>query len=331
MKRFNHVTVIPLLVSFLVVAGCAPSRPKAPPIAWIQGAEGRFSSDDIIDLHTATHLDFQSLIEKLAPNDLVFVGEIHNNAEHHLIQVQILQALMACCGPVDVAMEFFRTPQQPVLDSYLAGEMDEREFLKAVEWDTSWGYPYHLYRPLISLARENGSRILALNVPQELVKRVARVGIGGLTPEERDRLPLQIDLSVRAHREYVRNAYLMHPRTRIPSFEFFYEAQCVYEEFMAESLADYFIEAGRHHRKVVAFTGNGHLVYGFGIPSRVTKRIPVTSVTILPFALTKETPLSNEIADFLWLTSSKGIMPSHMSMRIRAASWSSKDAHHCRF
>lgn len=312
MKIVNQRTSVLLLMILVLLAGCAPSRPKAPPVAWIHGAEGRYGMGDIVDLHQAKPLDFQSLIEKVAPNDLIFVGEVHDNAEHHLIQVQILQALMACCGPVDVAMEFFRTPQQPVLDRYVAGGMTEREFLEEVGWDVNWGYPYHLYRPLITLARENGSRLLAINVPLELVRKVARVGLDGLTPEERDRLPRQIDLTVEAHRDYVHKAYLMHPRVGLPDFQFFYEAQCVYEEVMAESIAVYFKEAGRHRRKVAAFTGNGHLVYRFGIPSRVAKRIPVASVTILPYSLTEGTPLPTEIADFLWLTSSRGTIQRHM-------------------
>lgn len=276
-------------------------------------------------------MDFQSLIRKVAPYDLVFVGEIHNNAEHHLIQAQILQAVIECCGPVDVAMEFFRTPQQPVLDRYVAGEMTESEFLEEVGWDVNWGFPYHLYRPLITLARENGSRILALNVPLELVKKVARVGLGGLTREERGLLPRQIDLTVESHREYVWNAYVMHPRHGIPNFQFFYEAQCVYEEFMAENLASYFREAGRHHRKVVAFAGNGHLVYRFGIPSRVAKRIPVASVTILPYSLREKTPLPSEIADFLWLTSSGGVMRGHMPSVTRTVPENPGDAGHDEF
>jgi len=299
-----------LLLGIALVSGCAPARPRPLPFAEIRGAEGRYGPGEIVDLHQARALEFPSFVDLVAPNDLVFVGEVHDNAEHHLIQVQILQALMACCGPVDVAMEFFRTPQQPVLDRYTAGEMTESEFLEAVDWDANWGFPFHLYRPLLSLAREHGSRVLALNVPLELVRKVARVGLEGLTQEERGRLPVQIDLTNEAHREYVREAYLMHRRAGIPNFQFFYEAQCVYEEVMAESLARYFEEAGRHHRKVVAFAGNGHLEYRFGIPNRVSSRVPVAAATVLPYPLAGETSIPSEIADFVWLTAPCRSMPS---------------------
>ncbi len=302
MSRFQPHTPFLALLAAALVAGCAPSGHKLPPVAEIRGAEGRYGPGDIIDLHQAEGLDFPSLIDRVAAGDLVFVGEVHTNAEHHLIQVQILQALMACCGPVDVAMEFFRAPQQDVLDRYTAGEMTEPEFLDAVGWRKNWGFPYHFYRPLLLLARENGSRVLALNVPVALVRKVARVGLEGLTPDERAQLPRQIDLTNEAHRDYVRKAYLMHGRAGIPDFQFFYEAQCVYDEVMARNLARHFEKAGRNHNQVVAFAGNGHLEYRFGIPNRVLRRAPVSAVTVLPYPISNHTAIPTEIADFVWLT-----------------------------
>jgi uncharacterized iron-regulated protein len=308
MRRLLRHT--PFVLLMVLAVGCSPARPLRPPFAEIRGAGGRYGPGEIIDLHQARSLAFPSFLDLLAPNDLVFVGEVHDNAEHHLIQVQILQELMACCGPVDVAMESFRLPQQPLLDRYTAGEITESAFLDAVDWDANWGFSYHLYRPLLNLARQHGSRILALNVPLRLVRKVARVGLEGLDHEERSQLPVQIDLTNEAHREYVREAYLLHRRAGIPNFQHFYEAQCVYEEVMAERLARYFEEAGRHHRKVVALVGNGHIEYRFGIPDRVSRRVPVAAVTVLPHPLSEETSIPSEIGDFVWLTAPCNRMPS---------------------
>jgi len=285
---------------------------KAPPMAEIRGVQGRFQLGEIVDLHQGERVEFEDFMERIAPHDLIFVGERHDQAEHHLIQAQILQALMACCGPVDLAMECFRAPQQDTLDRYLAGEMTEAAFLKAADWNRSWGFPYHLYRPLLTLAREHGSRVLAINVSRELVGKVAKVGLAGLTPDERARLPRKIDLTNDAHRDYVREAYLLHSRQGIPNFQYFYEAQCVYEEVMADTLSTYFEEAGRHHRKLVAFAGNGHLEFRFGIPNRVLERTPVSAVTILPYALNETTTIPSEIADFVWLTPFSARRPPSM-------------------
>ncbi|MGD8389243.1 MAG: ChaN family lipoprotein [Desulfobacteraceae bacterium] len=310
--RLFHIGLLAAALAAAGLSGCAPMTPKAPPMAEIRGVQGRFQLGEIVDLHQAERVDFETFMKRVAPHDLIFVGEVHDQAEHHLIQTQVLQALMACCGPVDLAMEFFRAPQQDTLDRYLAGEMTEAAFLKAADWDRTWGFPYHLYRPLLTLARENGSRILAINVSRDLVGKVAKVGLAGLTPEERARLPRKIDLTDDAHRDYVREAYLLHRRQGIPNFQFFYEAQCVYEEFMADTLSTYFENAGRNHRKLVAFVGNGHLEFRFGIPNRVLERTPVSAVTILPYSLSESTSIPSEIADFVWLTPSCGRRPPFM-------------------
>jgi len=310
-----HIQIALVLTALVGLTACATPHPRMPPFAKIKGIDGRFRAGQILDLHKGTSLDFEAFSAQIAPHDLVFVGEVHDQPEHHLIQVQILQAMMTCCGPVDLAMEFFRTPQQPVLDRYMAGEMSEAEFLQAVDWDANWGFPYHLYRPLLALARENGSRVLALNVPRDLVRKVARVGLEGLTAEERTRLPRRIDLTDGAHRDYVRKAFLMHRHEEMPNFQFFYEAQCVYEDVMAENLATYFERAGRNHRKVVAFTGNGHLVYRFGVPNRVVNRIPVAAVTVLPFVLAGPMSIPSEIADYVWLTAGWSKGHEHMPKR----------------
>lgn len=313
-----HIAQIRNLIMAVCVAslfGCATTPPHMPPVARIKGVQGLFRIGQIVDLHRGEALPFTEFLEKIVPNDIIFVGEVHNNGEHHLIQFQILQSIIEECGPVDVAMEFFRAPQQPLLDRYLSGGMSESEFLEAVDWEKSWGYPFHLYRPLLKLAREKGCRVLAINVPQELVRRVARVGLSGLTPEERSSLPTEIDLTDKAHRAYVREAYLMHERHGIPNFQFFYEAQCVYEEVMAQNLADYFIKAGRNHRKVVAFTGNGHIVYRFGIPNRLQGRIPVSSITVMPYPLSVSADIPSEIADFVWLTPVTGLVHGALPAR----------------
>jgi uncharacterized iron-regulated protein len=68
---------------------------------------------------------------------------------------------------------------------------------------------------------------------------------------------------------------------------------------MAESLAEYLRENGR---MLVAFTGNGHIINKFGVPDRTIERVPVSMVTIMPLALSKEETIERGTADYVWLT-----------------------------
>ena len=287
------------LILFMIISGCAEMKKPAPVMATIGGVAGHFRVGQIVDLKKGTVLSFDALIDQISSKDLIFIGEVHDNPEHHLIQVQILQALLDCCGPATIAMEFFQETQQPVLNRYLQSELDEDAFLKEIKWKNSWGFDYSFYRPLMLLAKHHGYSVLAINAPQSVVKKVARHGLKSLDAEEREKLAVDIDLSNEAHRAYVRKAYERHAHGDLKEFEYFYEAQCVWEDTMAENLAEYLKENGN---KLIAFTGNGHIINKFGVPDRAIKRVPVSMVTIMPYALSQTESVEKEMADYVWLT-----------------------------
>jgi uncharacterized iron-regulated protein len=269
------------------------------PLATIPGISSPFTIGQIVDLRRGEALSFEVLIEQIASKDVIFIGEVHDNPEHHLIHVQILQALVHCCGPLAAGMECFQVPDQTEIDRYLRAETSEEAFLRGVDWAGSWGYDYHLYRPLLFLAKGHGIKVLAINAPKEIVQKVARQGLAGLSPDERSRLPEDIDLHNKAHRAYVLEAHKQRAHHELPHFEYFYEAQCVWEETMAHNIAAY-VQA--HKGKVVVFAGNGHIANGFGIPLRTIRRSPVSMVTIVPHPLDGKTTIGKDTADYLWLT-----------------------------
>ncbi len=149
------------------------------------------------------------------------------------------------------------------------------------------------------MAKQHGASVLAINAPRTVVRKVAREGLESLDESERSKIAKEIDLSNEAHRTYVREAYEQHSHGDLKEFDNFYEAQCVWEDTMAESLAEYLKEnAGM----VIVFTGNGHIINKFGIPDRTIARIPVSMVTIMPLALSDEVTIEKETADYVWLT-----------------------------
>lgn len=270
-------------------------------MATIPGVSTQFKIGQIIDVSAGAVISFEDLIDRIASKELIFVGEIHDNPEHHLIQVQILQALIDKAGHFDLAMEFFQHPNQAVVDRYIQGKIDENVFLEEVGWEKGWGFDYSLYRPLMLLARKNGSKVLALNAPEDIVRKVARKGLDALDEMERDQIAREIGLDNEAHRKYLYEIYGQHAHGSIKEFEYFYEAQCVWEDTMAQNIADFMI---KQKGKVVAFAGNGHIVYKYGIPDRTIKRHPVSMVTIMPYAIHGTESIEKGMADYVWLTPS---------------------------
>jgi uncharacterized iron-regulated protein len=252
-------------------------------------------------MERAEAIRFDELITAISGCDVIFVGESHDNPEHHLIQVQILQALADRVGDhLAVGMEFFHVGQQEAIDRYLQGAISEDAFLDAVNWKETWGFDYLLYRPLMLLSKDRGMRVLALNAPSVIVKKVARSGLSGLTAEERDQIAKEIDLGNEPHRAYVLEAFKGHDHPDLKQFDRFYEAQSVWEETMAETISHHLVSSGG---KMVIFSGNGHIVYKFGIPERTLRRAPVRATTVVLHPAAGQEEVDKNLADFVWITS----------------------------
>jgi uncharacterized iron-regulated protein len=286
------------LVLFAMTA-CSTTKPPMPPLASIEGVQGHFRIGRIIHLKTGKAISFDQLIDQVGARRLIFIGEVHNNPEHHLIQVQILQALMSQYAPLTLAMEFFNKTQQPVLDHYMDGSTTETVFLKDVGWDKNWAYAYHFYRPLLLMTKEKGRKILAINAPNTIVKKVARSGLSSLDPSERNQLASHINLENESHRSYVRKIYEKHTHKDLKRFDFFYQAQCVWEDTMAENIAKYL---SKNKEKLVVLAGNGHIINNDGIPNRTLSRIKTPMATILLQPLTGHLNIERKMADYIWLT-----------------------------
>lgn len=294
------VRAVFLLLTSTLSFGCAAmkSMPEAI-VATMAGAPEVFRRNQILDAVSGKAVSFSEFMDHVASFDVIFVGERHDSIEHHLIQVQILQALLARTRLSAIGMEFFQQDQQELLDRYTLEGLTEDEFLEKVDWKRTWGYPYHYYRPLLLAAKQKAIPVLALNAPRELVRKVARQGLASLDEGQRALIPREIDLGNEAHRTYVRHAYEGHDHWDLKSFEFFYEAQCVWDETMADNIAAFMRE---RDRKVIVFAGNGHLAWKFGVPDRTQRRVAVSLVTIMPYPLRETVNLERGMADYIWLT-----------------------------
>jgi len=136
---------------------------------------------------------------------------------------------------------------------------------------------------------------VAVNVPRSIVEKVARVGLDGLSDDERHQIAQGVDTSKEEHRTYVESVFVAHESDEISVFEFFYEAQCVWEDSMAEA-----ISRALNNKRMVVITGNGHIEHKFGIPYRAFKRTKVSFRTVMPLAVGTE--VERDAADYIWVT-----------------------------
>ncbi len=247
-----------------------------------------------IDLSALASLD--AIIPQLAQKQVVFVGEIHDRFGHHLAQLEIIKRLYRAHSDLAIGVEYFQRSSQPYLDAYIAGELDEKSFLKKTEYFERWSFDYRLYRPIFRYARKHNIPVVALNIPTEISRKVARSGLGSLTDDEKAQVAAQVDKSDREYRERLRAVFEEHRQsdTELDNFDYFVEAQLLWDESMADNATGYLRKYPQRHLVILA--GTGHLVYGSGIPRRLLRRLPVASATVINGS---GQPAEPAMADFL--------------------------------
>ena len=280
----------------MYVTGCAViQKLKMPTVLRIKGVSEGFETGTIVHTETGQVVSFEELMADLEGVRIVYVGERHSNEAHHDVQLRILKALYEKDPTLLVGMEMFVSSDQHALDQWSAGQLDEETFLKEVGWEEKWKFDFALYRAILDFIREESLKVVAVNVPRSIVETVARVGLDGLSDEERDQIAQEVDTSTEEHRTYVQSAFDTHESDEISAFEFFYEAQCVWEDSMAEA-----ISRALNNKRMVVITGNGHIAHKFGIPYRAFKRTRASFRSVMPLAVGTE--VQRDVADYIWVT-----------------------------
>jgi uncharacterized iron-regulated protein len=230
--------------------------------------EELFEQTIAIELSTLKNLS--EVMARVGSKEIVYVGETHDQFSHHLMELEIIKDLHRRGKEIAIGMEMFQRPFQKALDDYIEGRIDEKEFLKKTQYFKRWGFDYNLYRPILQFARAEKIPVVALNIQQEIVDKVFRRGLDSLSEEEAGLVPSQMDFSDQAYKERLEKIFREHEDFETQNFDFFYEAQILWDETMSESI-DAFLKA-RPSYQMVVLTGNGHLTFGSGIPKRTARR-----------------------------------------------------------
>jgi uncharacterized iron-regulated protein len=280
MKLVNGARL--LVISFLVAA-CAPRGAVVTAPISVPGVR-------VVEVNNARDLTFDDLVRRVASADVVFFGENHDDPETHRVEFGLLDALGRTGRPVILSLEMFERDAQPMLNDYLAGRMNESDFLaKSRPWDR---YVTD-YRPMVELAKAKGWTVVASNVPRPMASAVGRKGLAALdtlTPAEWNWVGHNAQCPEDAYRARFMESMRGHAPggassslgDTLPSAiaQRFYLAQCVKDETMAESLV-----AAREHAPrdaiVVHCDGAFHSDYRQGTVDRVRRRAPNLRLTVI--------------------------------------------------
>ena len=162
-----------ILVCVMAMVFAASARPQVP--------EGKFT----VFTGKGQPSSIDEIMKSLENADVVFLGEFHDDAVGHAIQLEIFKRAIEQYGAkrrVTLSLEMFERDVQAVLNEYLAGQISENHFLLS---SRPWPAYKTDYRPLVELAKEKKLDVVAANAPRRYVNMVSRNGrdsVNALSP-----------------------------------------------------------------------------------------------------------------------------------------------------
>jgi len=287
-KLFRWVVAGCLFVSASVFAEETIDKQCVPDNHWVT-SEGQ-------------RLGNKSVIAELSKTKVVLLGEDHDNAEHHRWQLHTIAEMYALEPNLVLGFEAFPRATQKYLDKWVAGQIEEKEFLDAVEWERIWRFNKDHYMPMFHFARMNKIPMYALNVERQLVSEVGQKGWDNVA----DKVKEGVSKPVAASQDYLdvlAEVFAQHmPKhghkstaedqegeeeidinaiLENPAFQNFVQGQLVWDRAMAEII----YKAIEKDKKpvMVGVMGAGHIMGGYGVPHQLKGLGLSNTKTLMPW------------------------------------------------
>lgn len=195
-----------------------------------------------------------------------------------------------------LVLEMFNFQQQFLLDAYKNYEISIRELEKNYKDTEGFAIMEH-YGYLLDTARSLGITVIAGFVPKSFCKEIINNGkettlkniqnIGG--PEK----SFYVDGS-EDHYRYFQGLISGNMDEVNEKYRKIFPAQILRDSFFAHTVTK-IIETSEN-TKVVGICGSGHIDHGFGIPERISRKIPILLLT----SRMKEDKIDPNVADFIY-------------------------------
>lgn len=256
----------------------------------------------------------EKIIEAAGNADAVFLGEQHDDATAHALQLEIFKRAVekySVSRPVTLSLEMFERDVQTVVNEYLAGQISETHFMSS---SRPWGNYKTDYRPLVELAKEKKLGVIAANAPRRYVNMVTRLGrdsLNGLSPQAKGWLaPLPFGDPSEA---YAKKFNALMGVNRDPAAANPAHSPIVYSQALWDATMAYWIaEELKKDKKglVVHLNGSFHTENRLGTVEHLLKYRPKARVIVVTMRYEEDfkafdAAKHTDLGDFVVLTDSK--------------------------
>lgn len=256
------------------------SRRAAPHLAFLLGLAllaGCAASPPVANSPTARRM------AALLPADAVLLGEQHDAPEHHVIEREAVEALVARGRLAALTLEM---AEEGNGTGHLPADATEEQVRTALSWNDK-GWPWADYGPAVMAAVRAGVPVLGANLPRERMKdAMADVSLDAQLG----------DTARQAQQKAVREGHCnllpesqIGPMTRI---------QIARDRAMAQAV----VKARQPGKTVLLIAGAGHVLRPLGVPQHLPSDLKVATVQLLaaPAAAAPEGPTPDY--DSTWAT-----------------------------
>lgn len=146
---------------------------------------------------------YPRMLKKLQKADIVFFGELHNNAIAHWLELELAMDLHERQS-IQLGAEMLEADNQNSLDAYLKGEVDISEYKNQTRL---WPNYKTDYAPIVDWAKENNIRFTATNIPRRFANMVYKddfEALDSLCEKEKSwiaPLPIPLDVELETYQE----------------------------------------------------------------------------------------------------------------------------------
>ncbi len=279
-------------IFIFVAAGCT-SVPRGPTHISDVGVSVR-TDLEIIEPATNRHISWVEFLVKIDGVDIVLLGEQHDHAVGHAVQLAVVEDVMDAYPHSVLALEMLERDEQLRVDDYMEGFIDAKTFASITQsknWGGSGGWEAW-YQPIIDAAKERGGSVVAANAPRRYV-RLARLDgyerIDELPKERRAFIDYPEELSSGRYRqrfwefsshgdgEDVVEVDINTIDPDDPMLPTFKSMQS-WDATMAQSIVN--ANPSNSH-KVILLVGQFHVEYDGGIVQELRNRMPGAKVLVV--------------------------------------------------
>lgn len=220
---------------------------------------------------TQTIMSGGQVMYKLNNADIVLIGEQHNSLLTKQLQLIVLKKMHNSKKRVVLAMEAFDWKDRSYLEKYATGKITFDALIKLSNQVDAWGFDPELIRPLVEYAKANQIKIIGIRAPKFFIDELKNLET--FAEFEAYGLPAPIGMKT----DYLKYLYAAmstgHSSTDMAAFKTFAKAQVAMDVTMAVTISFF-----APQYQAVVILGSGHVMFGWGVESRLDKGLNVVSI-----------------------------------------------------